>query len=213
MAKRKRTTAKHVEREDKKPFTLPTVPVQVETDEDPWGADGLTVRQRKFVEAYLGPAGGSGMKAAELAGYRAENVNSLRVCASRILSYGNVQRAMERAIGEKFGSPEQVRHSIAAIANGNAGDYLAYDGHGRLVVSLEKLAEAGMLGLVQEIREEGFQAGENVTIVKRKLKMYDKLKALELLAKLNGQLVERHKHEGEVKFHPITLEGDKEVES
>lgn len=208
--KGKRTTAKRVEAADKKPF-IPEVPVTIEADDAPWGDDGMTPRQRAFVEAYLGPAGGNGARAAERAGYRSDNIKSLAATASRLLTCANVQRALERKIGEKFGSPEDVRRSISAIATGNAADYLEPDANGKLVISLEKLAAAGMLGLLHEIKEEGFQAGEVVTIVKRKLKLYDKLRALELLAKLNGQLVEQHKHSGEVKFNPITLDGDKEA--
>lgn len=217
MAKRKgkpkgkRTTAKRVEAENKRPIELPKIDAKAEVDEDAWGGDGLTPRQRAFVEAYLGPAGGVATKAAELCGYRSDNINSLRVTASRLLTYANVQRALERKIGEKFGSPEDVVRSVSAIATGNAADYLEPDERGKLVVSLEKLAAAGMLGLLHEVREEGFQAGETVTIVKRKLKLYDKLKALELLAKLNGQLINEHKHTGQISFHPITLDGDKEI--
>jgi phage terminase small subunit len=194
----KRTTARKVEAEDAKPFTLPNVPVKPETDDDPWGDDGLTVRQRAFVEAYMGPASGNGKRAAEMAGYRSENIEALRVTASRLLTYANVQRAIERKIGEKFGSADDVRRSVAAIATGNAADYLEPDERGQWVISIKKLAEAGMLGLLHEIREEGFEHGGTVTIIKRKLKLYDKLKALELLARMNGQLIDRQRHEGQV---------------
>lgn len=190
MAK-KRTTARKVQAEETRPLQLPKMDWKAGLDDDGWDGDGLTPRQRAFVMALLGPAGGNASKAAQMAGYVAENRNVLAVTASRVLSYANVQRLIEREIGRRFGSPDDVRASISAIANGNAADYLDKDEKGRLVVSLEKLEAAGMLGLIHEIKEEGFQAGETVTIIKRKLKLYDKLKALELLGKLNGQFVER----------------------
>jgi hypothetical protein len=63
---------------------------------------------------------------------------------------------------------------------------------GQLQISIEKLAAAGQMGLVHEIREKGIDAGGGqVVVIERKLKLYDKLRALELLAKINGQLKEQ----------------------
>lgn len=206
---RRKTTAKKVQEEDKKPFVLPTVKQKPEVDETEWDKDGLTVRQRLFVEALIGKCGGHGWKAAKEAGYSDSTNDMLRVAACQLLNTPNVQRAIEKKIGQRFGSQEDIRNSVAAIANGNAADYLDIDDKGKLVVSLEKLQAAGALGLLQEIREEGFEADGKVTIVKRKLKLYDRMKALELLAKLSGMLVERHKHEGDVNVnhtHQVVVE-------
>lgn len=212
MAKRKKKiTRKVVQGSEDKPFELPKVAVKPEADEEAWGDDGLTVRQRLFVEHLLGPAGGVATKAAELAGYKSDNREALWATASRLLSFVNVQRALERRIGAKFGSPEDVRNSIAAIANGNAADYLEPDENGKLRVSLDKLAQAGALGLLHETREEGHEIEGAVTLVKRKLKLYDRLRALEILAKMNGQLIERHQHSGEVKFNPISFDGEQQI--
>lgn len=189
--KPKRTTAKKVQSLEDKPFVFPEVTAKAEVDEEGWGNDGLTTRQRLFVEALIGTAGGNATKAAEIAGYNADNRNSLKVTASENLTKPNVQRAIERAVAARFGSADDVRRGICAIANGSAADYLDRGTDGKLAISLEKLAEAGMLGLVHEIREEGFEHDGQLTIIKRKLKLYDRLKALELLAKMNGQMVER----------------------
>lgn len=211
-SKGKRTTAKRVAQEDAKPFALPTVPVKPEVDEDAWGEDRLTFKQRLFVQFYVGEAAGNASKAARMAGYRSENTNALRVTAFQTLTSPNVQRAVARLMSAKFGSPEDVRAGIAEIANSNAADYLKSDANGKLVFDLERMAECGALGLINRIEEDVLTAGDGgATIIKRKVRLYDRLKALELLAKLNGQLVEQHRHSGEVKFHPITLDGDKEI--
>lgn len=191
-ARAKAVTAKRVVEADAAPIKdLPTVEVKAEHDDEAWGEDGLTPRMRLFVEALIGPAGGVATRAAEMAGYASDNNNALRATASRLLTTANIQRAIERAVAGRFGDAEDVRRSVAAIANGNAADYLEYGPDGKLGISLDKLAAAGMLGLLHEVKEEGFQAGQTVVIIKRKLKLYDKLRALELLGKLNGQFVER----------------------
>lgn len=184
------------------PRNLPRIDFHAEGDDeayDPNDRDNLKRRQRAFVEAYCGAAGGRAAEAARLAGYSDSNANVLNVTASRLLSNANVQRAISRKMGEKFGGPEDVVRSIAEIGRGNAADYIEWNDAGQLQISLEKLAAAGQLGLVHEIREEGIDAGGGqVVVIKRKLKLYDKLRALELLAKINGQLKEQPILPGEI---------------
>jgi phage terminase small subunit len=207
----KRTTAKRVQAEDARPFKgIPTVAVKAEVDEDAWGEDCLTFKQRLFVRFYVGEAAGNASKAARLAGYRDDNANSLKQTAYETLTKPYVQRAIARALADRFGSPEDVRAGIAEIASGNAADYLRPGADGKLEIDLERMAEAGALGLIHRFEEEVLKVdGSPVATIKRKVRLYDRMKALELLGKLNGQFVDRHEHSGEVKFHPITLDGDK----
>lgn len=53
----------------------------------------LTERERRFVDAYMGPAAGNGTEAAKLAGYKGA-AKVLQVQASRLLSKAIVQSAM-----------------------------------------------------------------------------------------------------------------------
>lgn len=207
----KRITRRSVQATEKQPYTpIPNVQVRPEVDEDSWGeADCLTEKQRRFVFFYMGEAAGNATKAAQLAGYRDDNRNALAVTAHGTLRNPNVQRAIEAERGKRFGTMDDVRRSIAAIANGNAADYLTPDKDGNLHLDLNAMAEAGALGLLQQVQEEQLKISDKVSTVKLKLKLYDRLKALELLAKMNGQLKEHVEHSGEVKFHPITLDGDK----
>jgi hypothetical protein len=188
--KQRRITDKAVrESEDLPPPVVGTIaPPEPEADDDPWGEDGLNYRQRMFVKYFVGEAAGRPSRAAEMAGYKSDNRNCLKVTAFRTLHRPNVQRAIEREIGKRFGSAEDIRSSVAAIANGNAADYLSPDSTGKLVVDLDKLAEGGMLGLIHEYRDEGFDTSSGPVVIKRKLKLYDKLRALEILAKIKGYL-------------------------
>lgn len=214
MAKKKPTkpkiTRKRVQDTEDKPFTLPAAPVHPETDEDAWGEDRLTLKQRLFVRYYVGEAHGNATQAARLAGYKDDNVDSLRHTARETLISPHVQRAVARAFAARFGSAEDVRAGIAEIANGNAADFMKLGEDGKIYFDMDAAADAGALGQIKALDEDVIEVeGSAGKVLKRKVKLYDRLRALELLAKLNGQLIERHRHEGEVKFNPITLDGDK----
>lgn len=188
----KRISAKHVQATENEPIRkLPNAKPNPEVDEDSWGEDRLTIRQRKFIAFYLGESGGNATKAASLAGYRDDNYDSLRVTAHVVLTNANVQRVLHRELSKGFGSPDDVRASIAAIANGSAADYLEPGPDGKLATSLDRMAANGALTLINQIQEELIEVGGQASVIKRKLKLYDRLKALELLARMNGQLIER----------------------
>ncbi len=72
----------------------------------------LRERERRFVDALIGEAGGNGARAARLAGYRARN---LRPQASRLLTKGNVQRAI---------AERQAERAQQAIADANERDII-----------------------------------------------------------------------------------------
>jgi phage terminase small subunit len=195
------------------PVNLPRVDFHPEGDDEGYDVNGMKPRWVAFVIAYCGEAGGNAQRAAAMAGYNDSNNSSLRTTASRLLTNANIQRAIARRMAEKFGTAEDVKNGIAEIARGNAADYMDWNESGQLQISLEKLAASGQMGLIQEIREKGIDAGGgSIVLIERKLKLYDKLRALELLAKINGQLRDTVHHTGEavVKhmfYDPKTGEG------
>lgn len=65
----------------------------------------LTPKQRKFMEAYMGPALGNAKKAAELAGYKGTD-NTLRAVGSENLRKPAIRVALENAGGD----PAEARH-------------------------------------------------------------------------------------------------------
>lgn len=70
----------------------------------------LTVKERRFVDAYMGSANGNGSKAAKMAGYSTKN---LRHQASRLLTKANIAAELVK---------RQAREEQAEIANAEERD-------------------------------------------------------------------------------------------
>ena len=167
---------------------MPVVSVKAEPDEEAWGKDGLTFKQRRFVKAYVGPAAGNATKAAEMAGYRSDNRESLKATASENLTKPNVQRALARAMAKHRGGKRWTLAGIIELASVNIDDYLAEDGS----IDIAKARAGGAMGMVKkiEVREMG-EHGRQV-----KVETYSRLDALLALAKIHGTLIDRHEHTG-----------------
>ena len=73
----------------------------------------LTEKERRFIEAYLGPCAGNGTQSAIAAGY---NAPGARVRAVRLLTRANVRAAIEK---------RQAKREEAAIADANERDRIA----------------------------------------------------------------------------------------
>jgi len=191
MAKRKRTTTKLVQANEDKPFTLPKVDVKPDVDTDGFADDGLTVRQRLFVDALIGPAGGNATKAAEMAGYASENNLALRVTASRLLTNANVQEAIAHAHARLKDTPEWARASLVEIAGASMANFLTVSEDGTPSIDWSRAAEMGAIGQIREYREEVSEInGKPIVVNKRSFKLHDALKAREILLKLHGKLAE-----------------------
>lgn len=85
------------------------------------GASELSLRELRFIEAYLAN-GGNGVAAARQAGYRGD-ANSLKVTASRALSRANVRAALERRHAEVMAndpefSPHRVLRRLDQLSHG-----------------------------------------------------------------------------------------------
>lgn len=191
---RRRVTAKQVqETENLPPAKIPDAQPAPETDDDEdCDSDGLTTRRKLFVEAITGPARGNATRAAQIAGYASENRISLQNTASRLLGFVGVQRAIARKLAMQNASPEGTRAGIAELADANMANFLRVGPDGQPTFDWAAAAAAGAIGQVREWSEDGFQVGGSTpVIIKRKFKLFDRLRALELQAKINGQLVER----------------------
>lgn len=139
-------------------------------------ARGLTTRQERFIEHYL--ALGKGAEAARRAGYSARSAHSIadkllntpRVAAA--ISTANQERAKDLAIDAKH-----VLAEFAAIAFANPRAVLDWDEAG---VRLKPLAtlDPQACAAIAEITERQSGTGKRVTV-----KLHNKLRALELLAK------------------------------
>jgi phage terminase small subunit len=187
--KRRKQTRRTVERTEGLPPKLPPLDLKPDTDDEPWGDDGLTVRQRAFVEALVGPAGGNATKAAAMAGYNDNNRDALRVTASNLLNSPNVAEAISRAMARRRLTPEWIRESLAELASASMRNFVTVDLEGNLTVDWAKAVQAGAIGQVREIKEDVMEVdGVSTRVIKRSFKLHDVIRAKELLAKLHGLL-------------------------
>lgn len=210
----KRITTKAVQASEDKPYTLPKVDVKPDVDTDGFGNDGLTVRQRLFVDALIGPAGGNATKAAEMAGYASENRNALAVTACRLLGNAKVQEAIAHAHARLRDTPEWARASLVEIASASMANFLTVGEDGKPFIDWTRAAEMGAIGQVREYREEVAEIdGKPVVVNKRSFKLHDALKARETLLKLHGKLTDQVHHSGSVTHtHAIDLRNCKDEE-
>jgi phage terminase small subunit len=196
VAKRKpskRITDKAVQASEEKPFTLPTIEAKPEADEEPWGNDGLTGKQRMFVAAYIGPAAGNATKAAEMAGYKSDNRNSLYVTAHDTLRNPKVQEAIAHAFARQCDSPEWLRASILDMARVNMAHFAHADGNGWFTVDAQAAQDAAALGQIKEIHSKVLPGGEDTKaeIIEQRVKLHDRVACLTLAAKVMGMIVEK----------------------
>lgn len=191
--KGKRITTKQVQNSELNPIReLPEIQFKAEEDTDAFGADELTPRQRRFVDAMVGPAGGNASKAAEMAGYASENRNSLAVTASRLLRNANVQRAMGLAYAKLRQTPEWAEGRLVEIASSNIANVTTIDDDGNLHFDAKVAIANGALGQIKEFREESIKVGGSAaTVIKQTVKMHDPSPALSTMLKLYGKLIER----------------------
>lgn len=192
MAKRglkhKRRASPQKVRKEKIPVIPYAIPSPEDDSEEDCDGDGLTMRRRAFVEAITGIAMGNATKAARIAGYASDNTASLQNTASRLLGIVGVSRAIARKLAERRMDPNTVRADIATLANSSMANFgKVVDG--KFVVDWNAAAAAGAIG---EIREVEMVEGADGTQIVRKFKIYDRTRAAELLAKMNGQLTEKH---------------------
>lgn len=142
----------------------------------PTWADGLTGKQRAFVEHWLSN-GFSGRRAAIAAGYAP---GSADVEASRQLANAKVASAIEMALGELGIARVWVLRELAAIARGVATDVAEWSEAGVKVKPSSELTR-DEAALVESVEQEATEFGPRVRI-----KLRDKLAALNALARALG---------------------------
>lgn len=156
---------------------------------------GMTARERAFTEEY--PIDLNATKAAERAGY---SVRTARSTASRLLTKENIQEALQESFRLRSARTEitqdMVLKELATIAFADMAVYAKWGPSGMTFIASDTLPEAATRA-VAEVSESLTESGRNI-----KFKLFDKIRALELLAKHLGMLVERTKmeFEGDVSF-------------
>lgn len=184
--KPKNITRKQVRANEDKPFS-PKLDFKPEIDNEPWGDDGLTTRQRSFVEALVGPAGGNATKAAGMAGYASENRIALAVTGSENLRKPNIQEAIAHALAKRRATPEWTKNQLIDLAQSSMKNFISVGDDGEPHLDFAKAAAMGAIGQIKEFKEEGIRGADGeVSVVKRTIKIHDRHAALQTLARLHG---------------------------
>jgi phage terminase small subunit len=158
----------------------------------------LTPRQQAFVEAYIITLNAT--KAATEAGYSAKTAKSQ---GQRLLTNDDVANALADAMKKRSERTEitadRVLHELAAIAFLDPGKVFTPTGDVR---SLDDM-DASVRRAIASVETFSSTDGDAINTVK-KVKMNDKLRALELLGKHLALWVERVKLSGD-KEDPIAM--------
>lgn len=153
----------------------------------------LTARQRLFVKQYLKDFNGT--QAVIRAGFT-NNEKSASVIASRLL--GNVKVSV--AIAECYQelekkldiSIEQLWHELACIAFSDIGRYYHSDGSLKKISEVDEDAAAALRVFEDKIVVKRFGGvGEPKTVRVVKIRLWDKLSAIEKLLKLKFRVAEK----------------------
>lgn len=190
----KRVTAKRVQATENKPFDLPNVEFRAEGETEPADDSGLTTRQRKFVMALAGPAT-SAREAAAMAGYGTDNVKALDATASRLLTYVKVQEALAAALAAKRATPEWCKNRLIELAAASMRNFIKILPDGSMDIDWQRANEAGAIGEVAQVDEEVLKTMGDAKVIKRKIKLFSPIPALQTLLKLSGQLKDEAKIE------------------
>lgn len=148
----------------------------------------LNQRQQDFAFYYA--QHGNGTQAAIDAGY---SKKTARFQASRLLTNANVQEAIKKHHVDKHMGPEEVMAGLADIARLDMSDFLIVQKDGSARLHMGKAKRARKLGLIREIQTDtethaSDEGDELVRVTKTKVKLYDRQRALETVAKHHGLL-------------------------
>ena len=143
-------------------------------------------REQRFVERYVET--NNGTQSAIVAGY---SVKSARTIASQLLKRRNIKEAIEarnaQLMDELNFTPDRIIRELAKIAGVNSADFIRVGMDGRPYIDFSGVTRRHLAAVASvENTEKGV-----------KYKTHDKLKALDMLAKMAGLYpAERHEHTG-----------------
>lgn len=137
----------------------------------------LTVKQQRFIEDYL--IHGNATRAAVNAGY---SEKTARIIGFENLTKPNIASEIERRLKERSMGKDEVLDRIADIARADMEEFLDRSVPGFPMFDFDKADKAGKLHLIKKYK---------VTRQGVEVQFYDKLHALELMAKHHALLTER----------------------
>lgn len=156
----------------------------------------LTPKQQAFAEAYA-RNGQNGTRAAIEAGYAEKGAHTE---AYRLLRNADVRKLIDAELQARRDSAEMLRAKIEAellaIATADLRDVAEWAGDTLTLIDSTALTDDAARAL-REVVATTSQT-EHGTTNRLHVKQHDKLKALQLLAKMNGLVQERVEHSGNV---------------
>lgn len=168
----------------------------------------MTAKQQRFVAEYLKDLNAT--QAAIRAGYSAKTANQsgprllVHVGIAAAVKVGQAKRlaeaqvALEVETGEAHIDAVRVLLELGRLATVDQRCF--YDAHGNLKPITDWTPAMGAVVAGFEVIKKNAQAGDGVIDTIHKFKVWDKTKALDLLAKHFGLLIEKVEHSGEVAY-------------
>lgn len=136
----------------------------------------LTNKQRTFINKYF-EFNFNATKAALAAGY---SENAARSIASENLTKPDIIDEIERRMNEHAMSANEVLYHLSAIGRGDMDDLMDVRGNPSLKIARQNKKT----NLIKKLHTETIPVGDDrIKTVVTKIELYDRLKALELLAK------------------------------
>lgn len=147
--------------------------------------DGLTIRQRLFVEHYIVCMNGT--ESARLAGYDGDTA-TLAVVASQNLRHPNILRELDRRLNQFTMSANEVLVHLTDIARGDIADALNAAGG----IDPLEAKRRGKSHIIKRFKTKTTTM-EDKEIYETEVEMYDRMDALKTLAKFHALLIDRVK--------------------
>lgn len=139
-------------------------------------ADGLTIRQRLFVEAITGKHLGNATRAAIAAGY---SEKAARQTAYDLLNRPHVARAVAHTLARRNQGEAFIINELTAIATTSFDQLLRVTPDGKIVFDWQQAVEWAALGAIKELSFDPVTGEPRV-------KLHDRVRALEVLARIYG---------------------------
>lgn len=147
---------------------------------------GLTAKQQRFVEEYICDLNAT--QAAIRAGYSAKNADKI---GSELLGKTRVREALQAVQAARSKRTEitadRVLEQLAKIAFADIKDVVKFGPHGVTIVDCEQVDGT----ILAEISETRTEAGGS-----QKVKLNDRMKALELIGRHLGMYTDKLEHTG-----------------
>lgn len=158
--------------------------------------DRLNPKQRLFVEHLLGDKNFNPTAAAKAAGYKNPSTSANGLLKNETVSAA-IGKALQERIDKTQVTAERVIYELAAIAFSNIQEVLKDDDSIKKLSSLPENVARSIQSIKVEYRTK-FDEGEPVNVAIKEIKFWNKMDALQLLAKHLGMITEKHEHTGKI---------------